>query len=217
MLAWDGAGAPNNVVAVDLPAWEVADWRDPAGTDVGERYRPVRLSWVAWWGKHEFSDIVCCPDRDRALDEATGPGEVVTTLFRSIRRYIVTELGDHVIGGSRYGRRQGPMMIRVLAEYHWQPRGTRKRGDKEYPVEEQRMQRCWKFTTGDPRTPAFQAGFRELHAKIRRERWPLDAEQEAAVNRVPLVVRAGQLALDLAYQSDDVEPSNPSNSAQPQR
>jgi hypothetical protein len=197
MRAFHAAGAAYEPEAVELPAWELEGWRDPAGTDVGERYRPVRLSWVAWWGEDEFSDIVCCPDRDRALDEATGPGEVVTTLFRSIRRYIVTELDNHVVGGSRYGRRKGPIMIRVLVEYHWQPRGMRKRGDKEYPVEEQRMQRRWQFSTADPRASAFQTGFRELHTTIRREGWPLDIEQEADVNRVPLVVRVGQLALSL--------------------
>jgi hypothetical protein len=197
MYAFEAAGAVYEREAVELPAWEVEGWRDPAGNDVGERYGPVRLSWVAWWAGYEFSDIVCCPDRDRALDEMNGPGEVVTTLFRSIRRYIVTEFYHHIIGGSRCGRHAGPLTVRVLAEYHWQPRGTRMRGDKEYPIAEQRMQRSWEFTTGDPRTPALQVGFRELVATIHKERWPLNVEQEADINREPLVVRAGQLALPI--------------------
>ncbi len=45
--------------------------------------------------------------------------------------------------------------------------------------------------------PAFRDGFCGLIQIIRQEGWPLTPHQEARLNRVPLVVRAGQLALPL--------------------
>jgi hypothetical protein len=169
---------------------------DPVGSDVGERLRTVRLWWTAWLDDEEFSDFVCLTRR--ALDPTGGPARIVTALHWSIRRKAIIELVGRIVGlssNARHERRES-LTVQATADYHWQPPLQRRRGTKRYPVEERPIRRVWRFSTGDPRTPAFSDGFRELHDTIRQQGWPLDADQRRRL--AGLTVQYGQLQLYLA-------------------
>ncbi len=152
MGAFQAAGAADELDAAELPAWELDGWRDPAGNDVGERLRPVRLTWSAWWGDHrDFYGEVCCPDRQRARHRETGPVEVATTAYRASYRNMRDKIGHDGLRHPRSGGRPyESVLIYLTVQYHYQPDRDRKRKDKTYHVEEKPQWRPWTFETGDP-------------------------------------------------------------------
>jgi hypothetical protein len=177
MFALDSAGDAYDLEEL-VPAWELRGWRDPAGNDVGERLKPVRLTWTITWGdRPEIDGEVCCPRSHRALHWKTGPLEIAMTACQAIHRKIRDEVGHDGLRHPRHGGRpHEPMTIYLTAEYHYLPDKNRQREGKTYPVEEKCQRRRWTFDTGDPRTPpAFQDGFRKLYQTIRQQGLATDA------------------------------------------